>query len=88
MSRAKTLSAGCQPANASNVEDSDNHEIFDINDFTTASDWERFVVHMEELINEWKLNSSSSNSSDGKNKANLAAVDNDVSYFDYKFSTI
>ncbi len=25
-----------------NVEDAEDHEIFDINDFTTASDWERF----------------------------------------------
>jgi hypothetical protein len=23
-------------------EDAEDHEIFDINDFTTASDWERF----------------------------------------------
>jgi hypothetical protein len=25
-----------------NAEDAEDHEIFDINDFTTASDWERF----------------------------------------------
>ena len=47
------------------------HEIFDINDFTTASDWERFVVNLEELINEWKLNSNISDNS------NLI-VENDV----------
>ena len=26
-----------------NFEDAEDHEIFDINDFTTASDWERWV---------------------------------------------
>lgn len=41
-----------------NIEDAEDHEIFDINDFTTASDWERFVVQVEEIITEWKLNSA------------------------------
>jgi hypothetical protein len=27
------------------AEDAEDHEIFDINDFTTASDWERFIIH-------------------------------------------
>lgn len=36
-------------------EAAEEHEIFDINDFTTASDWERFIVQIEEIINEWKL---------------------------------
>jgi hypothetical protein len=49
-----------------NCEDSEDHEIFDINDFTTASDWERFIVRIEELINEWKLNSSNSDISNFK----------------------
>ena len=40
------------------VEDAEDHEIFDINDFTTACDWERFIVRLEETINEWKLNNS------------------------------
>lgn len=39
-------------------EDAEDHEIFDINDFTTASDWERFIVQVEELFNSWKLNST------------------------------
>lgn len=29
--------------NSSVIEEADDHEIFDINDFTTASDWERFA---------------------------------------------
>lgn len=46
-----------------NVEDAEDHEIFDINDFTTASDWERFIVQIEEIITEWKLNSTTSEES-------------------------
>ncbi|XP_047232919.1 rab3 GTPase-activating protein catalytic subunit [Girardinichthys multiradiatus] len=30
-------------------------EVFEITDFTTASEWERFVSRVEEIINEWKL---------------------------------
>ncbi|XP_035661424.1 rab3 GTPase-activating protein catalytic subunit-like isoform X2 [Branchiostoma floridae] len=30
-------------------------EVFEITDFTTASEWERFVARIEEVINEWKL---------------------------------
>ena len=42
-------------------EDAEDHEIFDINDFTTACDWERFIVQIEDTINEWKLNSANLN---------------------------
>uniref|UniRef100_A0A674PD64 Rab3 GTPase-activating protein catalytic subunit n=1 Tax=Takifugu rubripes TaxID=31033 RepID=A0A674PD64_TAKRU len=36
--------------------DSDTEsEVFEITDFTTASDWERFVSRVEEVLNEWKL---------------------------------
>ncbi|CAF0883999.1 unnamed protein product [Brachionus calyciflorus] len=54
------------------TEDAEDHEIFDINDFTTASDWERFVVQIEELINEWKLNSNISD--------NLIDGDRDINF--------
>ncbi|XP_048775837.1 rab3 GTPase-activating protein catalytic subunit-like isoform X2 [Ostrea edulis] len=30
-------------------------DVFEITDFTTASDWERFVARLEELLHEWKL---------------------------------
>lgn len=26
-------------------EDAEDHEVFDINDFTTASDWERYSLY-------------------------------------------
>lgn len=32
------------------TEDAEDHEIFDINDFTTASDWERYIKRKEEII--------------------------------------
>uniref|UniRef100_A0A4W6ELK6 Rab3 GTPase-activating protein catalytic subunit n=1 Tax=Lates calcarifer TaxID=8187 RepID=A0A4W6ELK6_LATCA len=30
-------------------------EVFEITDFTTASEWERFVSRVEEVLNDWKL---------------------------------
>lgn len=50
------------------VEDAEDHEIFDINDFTTACDWERFIVRLEETINEWKLNNSSNHQEEDNDK--------------------
>ncbi|XP_022241871.1 rab3 GTPase-activating protein catalytic subunit-like isoform X2 [Limulus polyphemus] len=37
---------------ASGEEDQD---VFEITDFTTASDWERFIARIEEIFHEWKL---------------------------------
>src|SRR6266480_552208 len=31
---------------------------FEINDFTTASDWEKFISDLETLFRQWKLGSS------------------------------
>jgi hypothetical protein len=53
-----------EKSNKKGGEDAEDHEIFDIIDFTTASDWERFIVQIEELINEWKLNSLDKKPSD------------------------
>ncbi|RUS82511.1 hypothetical protein EGW08_009725 [Elysia chlorotica] len=33
----------------------DEADVFEITDFTTASDWERFVARLEEILHEWKL---------------------------------
>ncbi|XP_033728070.1 LOW QUALITY PROTEIN: rab3 GTPase-activating protein catalytic subunit-like [Pecten maximus] len=30
-------------------------DVFEITDFTTASEWERFVARLEEILHEWKL---------------------------------
>ncbi|XP_047465417.1 rab3 GTPase-activating protein catalytic subunit isoform X2 [Mugil cephalus] len=34
-------------------------EVFEITDFTTASEWERFVSRVEEVLNDWKLTGNS-----------------------------
>uniref|UniRef100_A0A3P9L0P4 Rab3 GTPase-activating protein catalytic subunit n=1 Tax=Oryzias latipes TaxID=8090 RepID=A0A3P9L0P4_ORYLA len=40
--------------------DSDHEaDVFEITDFTTASEWERFVSRVEEVLNDWKLTDSS-----------------------------
>ena len=30
-------------------------ELFEITNFTTASEWERFISKVEEVLNDWKL---------------------------------
>ncbi|CAL4091034.1 unnamed protein product [Meganyctiphanes norvegica] len=35
--------------------DSDDQEVFEIVDFTTASEWERFIAAVEEALHEWCL---------------------------------
>ncbi|XP_074642793.1 rab3 GTPase-activating protein catalytic subunit-like isoform X2 [Tubulanus polymorphus] len=37
-----------------NMADEDA-EVFEITDFTTASEWERFIAQIEEVIHEWKV---------------------------------
>lgn len=37
-----------------------NEEIFEINDFSTASDWERFISQLEEILTQWNLNNNTS----------------------------
>ncbi|CAF1416356.1 unnamed protein product [Adineta steineri] len=34
----------------------EDEDIFEIVDYTTASDWERFIARIEEILSEWKLN--------------------------------
>jgi len=43
-------------------------EVFEITDFTTSSEWERFAARLEQLLIEWKLDGThrKSNSSKGK----------------------
>nr|XP_057938705.1 rab3 GTPase-activating protein catalytic subunit [Doryrhamphus excisus] len=43
---------------AATATDSES-EVFEITDFTTASEWERFVSRVEEVLNEWKLTGNS-----------------------------
>ncbi|OTF80162.1 rab3 GTPase-activating protein catalytic subunit-like protein [Euroglyphus maynei] len=36
-----------------------DEEIFEINDFSTSSDWERFIADVEEILTQWNLSSNS-----------------------------
>nr|XP_006816405.1 PREDICTED: rab3 GTPase-activating protein catalytic subunit-like [Saccoglossus kowalevskii] len=37
------------------ADDGQESEVFEITDFTTASDWERFIARLEEVMHDWKL---------------------------------
>ncbi|XP_071792280.1 rab3 GTPase-activating protein catalytic subunit-like isoform X2 [Asterias amurensis] len=37
------------------ADDVEESEVFEITDFTTASDWERFIARLEQIIHDWKL---------------------------------
>ncbi|KAM7104173.1 rab3 GTPase-activating protein catalytic subunit isoform 2-T2 [Molossus nigricans] len=39
------MAADCEPES----------EVFELTDFTTASEWERFISRVEEILNDWKL---------------------------------
>ena len=34
----------------------EDEEVFEITDFTNASDWEKFISQIEETITDWQLN--------------------------------
>uniref|UniRef100_A0A3Q2EFP5 Rab3 GTPase-activating protein catalytic subunit n=1 Tax=Cyprinodon variegatus TaxID=28743 RepID=A0A3Q2EFP5_CYPVA len=64
-------------------------EVFEITDFTTASEWERFVSRVEEVLNEWKLTESYvGKSSPGKGafvSGSWGEQSHDVHFADFKF---
>ena len=37
-------------------------DVFEINDFTAASDWERFIDSIENILRKWKINNVKNNS--------------------------
>ncbi|XP_022111820.1 rab3 GTPase-activating protein catalytic subunit-like [Acanthaster planci] len=37
------------------ADDVEESEVFEITDFTTASEWERFIARLEQIIHDWKL---------------------------------
>ncbi|XP_061548192.1 rab3 GTPase-activating protein catalytic subunit isoform X2 [Phycodurus eques] len=71
------------------VTDSET-EVFEITDFTTASEWERFVSRVEEVLNEWKLIGNST----GKSAKQLGDYTSgtweersqEINFVDFKFS--
>ncbi|XP_077392418.1 rab3 GTPase-activating protein catalytic subunit isoform X1 [Festucalex cinctus] len=71
------------------VADSES-EVFEITDFTTASEWERFVSRVEEVLNEWKLIGNSMGKF-SKEKCDYTSgtwveKSQEINFVDFKFS--
>ncbi|KAJ3583163.1 hypothetical protein NHX12_034404, partial [Muraenolepis orangiensis] len=64
-------------------------EVFEITDFTTASEWERFVSRFEEVLNDWKLiGSSAGRSSPEKGEYTSGTWEEksqEINFADFKF---
>uniref|UniRef100_A0A667YYH4 Rab3 GTPase-activating protein catalytic subunit n=1 Tax=Myripristis murdjan TaxID=586833 RepID=A0A667YYH4_9TELE len=65
-------------------------EVFEITDFTTASEWERFVSRVEEVLNDWKLIGSSAGKSSPEKGEYTSGIweekSKDINFADFKFS--
>ncbi|XP_077303937.1 rab3 GTPase-activating protein catalytic subunit isoform X1 [Lithobates pipiens] len=64
-------------------------EVFEITDFTTASEWERFISKVEEVLNDWKLIGESSKKTPEKGEYTTGVWEekgDDISFADFKFS--
>uniref|UniRef100_A0A8C9YBA7 Rab3 GTPase-activating protein catalytic subunit n=1 Tax=Sander lucioperca TaxID=283035 RepID=A0A8C9YBA7_SANLU len=60
-------------------------EVFEITDFTTASDWERFVSRVEEVLNDWKLIGNSSRHLGEYTSGTWEEKSQDINFADFKF---
>ncbi|XP_028991028.1 rab3 GTPase-activating protein catalytic subunit isoform X2 [Betta splendens] len=64
-------------------------EVFEITDFTTASEWERFVSRVEEVLNDWKLVGNSAGNVLPQKGAYTSGTweekSQDISFADFKF---
>ncbi|KAM8858128.1 rab3 GTPase-activating protein catalytic subunit [Synchiropus picturatus] len=65
-------------------------EVFEITDFTTASEWERFVSRVEEVLNDWKLTGTSSGRGTTEKgeytTGTWEEVTQEIHFADFKFS--
>ncbi|XP_012323877.1 rab3 GTPase-activating protein catalytic subunit isoform X1 [Aotus nancymaae] len=64
-------------------------EVFEITDFTTASEWERFISKVEEVLNDWKLIGNSSGKPLEKGiftSGTWEEKSDEISFADFKFS--
>ncbi|KAF6739323.1 Rab3 GTPase-activating protein catalytic subunit [Oryzias melastigma] len=58
--RGQEFRRRCSLQPSDDVKNKDHEaDVFEITDFTTASEWERFVSRVEEVLNDWKLTESS-----------------------------
>uniref|UniRef100_A0A8C5BDB5 Rab3 GTPase-activating protein catalytic subunit n=1 Tax=Gadus morhua TaxID=8049 RepID=A0A8C5BDB5_GADMO len=60
-------------------------EVFEITDFTTASEWERFVSRVEEVLNDWKLIGSSAGRGE-YTSGTWEEKSQEINFADFKFS--
>ncbi|XP_026033287.1 rab3 GTPase-activating protein catalytic subunit-like [Astatotilapia calliptera] len=64
-------------------------EVFEITDFTTASEWERFVSRVEEVLNDWKLTGNTArkvSSEKGEyTSGTWAEKSQEINFADFKF---
>ncbi|KAM9305112.1 rab3 GTPase-activating protein catalytic subunit isoform 1-T1 [Gastrophryne carolinensis] len=63
-------------------------EVFEITDFTTASEWERFIAKVEEVLNDWKLIGDSVKKTPEKGEYTTGVWEekgDQVSFADFKF---
>uniref|UniRef100_A0A452TFP3 Rab3 GTPase-activating protein catalytic subunit n=1 Tax=Ursus maritimus TaxID=29073 RepID=A0A452TFP3_URSMA len=64
-------------------------EVFEITDFTTASEWERFISKVEEVLNDWKLIGNSLGKPLEKGiftSGTWEEKSDEISFADFKFS--
>ncbi|XP_057200191.1 rab3 GTPase-activating protein catalytic subunit-like isoform X1 [Triplophysa rosa] len=64
-------------------------EVFEITDFTTASEWERFISRVEEVLNDWKLIGSRVGNPPEKGEYTSGTWEEtcqDINFADFKFS--
>ncbi|KAG8432237.1 hypothetical protein GDO86_016757 [Hymenochirus boettgeri] len=64
-------------------------EVFEITDFTTASEWERFISKVEEVLNDWKLIGESSKKAPEKGEFTNGTWEEkaeEISFADFRFS--
>ncbi|XP_008277552.1 rab3 GTPase-activating protein catalytic subunit [Stegastes partitus] len=64
-------------------------EVFEITDFTTASEWERFVSRVEEVLNDWKLTGNSARTLSPEKGQYTSGTwgekSQDINFADFKF---
>ncbi|KAM5153307.1 rab3 GTPase-activating protein catalytic subunit [Mantella aurantiaca] len=63
-------------------------EVFEITDFTTASEWERFISKVEEVLNDWKLIGESSKKTPEKGEYTTGVWEekgDDIPFATFKF---
>ncbi|XP_068610477.1 rab3 GTPase-activating protein catalytic subunit [Brachionichthys hirsutus] len=65
-------------------------DVFEITDFTTASEWERFVSRVEEVLNDWKLTGNAAGQLSPKKGTYASGAwqekSQDIHFADFKFS--